>query len=62
MRPMISVAATTGLLEAIASEGANPDHVLRTLGLDRAVLSNAEGFIPCSTFARRFYLTICTNR
>jgi Arabinose-binding domain of AraC transcription regulator, N-term len=52
MRPMISVAATTGLLEAIASEGANPDHVLRTLGLDRAVLSNAEGFIPCSTFAR----------
>jgi AraC-like DNA-binding protein len=52
MRPMISVAATTGLLEAIGSAGANPDQVLRALDLDRAVLSNAEGFIPCSTFAR----------
>jgi AraC-like DNA-binding protein len=49
---MISVAATTGLLEAISSAGANPDQVLRALELDRAVLSNAEGFIPCSTFAR----------
>jgi AraC-like DNA-binding protein len=49
---MISVAATTGLLEAIGRAGADPDQVLRALGLDRAVLSNAEGFIPCSTFAR----------
>ena len=49
---MISVAATTGLLEAISSAGANPDQVLRALELDRAVLSNAEGFIPSSTFAR----------
>ena len=52
MRPMISVAATTGLLETIGSAGANPDQVLRALELDRAVLSNPEGFIPCSTFAR----------
>jgi Arabinose-binding domain of AraC transcription regulator, N-term len=52
MRPMISVAATTGLPEAIGSAGANPDQVLRALELDRAVLSNPEGFIPCSTFAR----------
>jgi AraC-like DNA-binding protein len=52
MKPMISVAATTGLLEAIGSAGANPDQVLRAVDLDRAVLSNAEGFIPCSTFAR----------
>jgi AraC-like DNA-binding protein len=52
MRPMISVAATTGLLEAIGNAGADPDQVLRTLELDRAVLSNAESFIPCSTFAR----------
>jgi AraC-like DNA-binding protein len=49
---MISVAATTGLIEAIGSAGADPDQVLRALELDRAVLSNAEGFIPCSTFAR----------
>jgi len=52
MRPVISVTATTGLLEAIGRAGANPDQVLRALDLDRAVLSNAEGFIPCSTFAR----------
>ncbi|HEY6363708.1 MAG TPA: AraC family transcriptional regulator [Candidatus Binatia bacterium] len=52
MKPMISVAATTGLLEAIGSAGADPDQVLRAVELDRAVLSNAEGFIPCSTFAR----------
>ena len=52
MRPMISVAATTGLLEAIGSAGADPDQVLRALELDRAVLSKTEGFIPCSTFAR----------
>lgn len=52
MRPMISVAATTGLLQAIASAGANPDRVLLAVDLDRAVLSNAEGFIPCSVFAR----------
>ena len=52
MRPMISVAATTGLCEAIGSAGANPDQVLRASGLDRAVLANPEGFIPCSTFAR----------
>jgi len=49
---MISVAATTGLLEAIGSAGADPDQVLRAVELDRAVLSNAEGFIPCSVFAR----------
>ncbi len=49
---MISVAATTGLIDAISTAGANPDQVLRSLELDRAVLSNPEGFIPCSLFAR----------
>jgi AraC-like DNA-binding protein len=52
MKPMISVAATTGLIEAIGSAGADPDQVLQALKLDRSVLSNAEGFISCSTFAR----------
>jgi AraC-like DNA-binding protein len=52
MKPMISVAATTGLLEAIGRAGANPDQVLRAVDLDRAALSNAEGFIPSSVFAR----------
>ena len=49
---MISVAATTGLLETITSTSADPDQVLSALGLNRAVLANPEGFIPCSTFAR----------
>jgi len=52
MKPMISAAATTGLLEAIGGAGADPDQVLRASGSDRAVLANPEGFIPCSTFAR----------
>jgi len=49
---MISVAATTGLLEIIKNAGADPDQVLCRVGLDRAALSNMEGFIPCSVFAR----------
>ena len=50
-RPMISIAATTGLLDAITAAGGNPDEILRGLGLNRSVFSNAEGFIPCSVFA-----------
>jgi AraC-like DNA-binding protein len=50
-RPMISIAATTGLLEAITAAGGNPDEILRGFGLDRSVFSKAEGFIPCSVFA-----------
>ena len=52
MRPMISVAATTGLLEAIGSAGANPDQILHAVELDRVALSDPEDFIPCSLFAR----------
>ena len=48
---MISIAATTGLLDAITAAGGNPDEILRGLGLNRSVFSNAEGFIPCSVFA-----------
>jgi AraC-like DNA-binding protein len=50
-RPMISVAATTGLLEAITAAGANPDQMLQLWGLDRSVFSKPEGFIPCAVFA-----------
>jgi Arabinose-binding domain of AraC transcription regulator, N-term len=49
---MISVAATTGLLEAITAAGGNPDYVLRAIGLDRSAFSNPEGFIASSSFAR----------
>ena len=47
---MTSVAATTGLLETIATAGGNPDQILHLLGLDRSVLSNPEGFISSSGF------------
>jgi AraC-like DNA-binding protein len=49
---MISIAATSGLLEAITAAGGNPDHVLRTIGLDRSAFSNPEGFVPSSSFAQ----------
>jgi len=52
IRPMISVAATSGLVEAIRAAGANPDQVLRMFQLDPSVLSNTEKFIPCPVFAR----------
>jgi AraC-like DNA-binding protein len=49
---MISVAAMTGLLDAMSDAGGNPESVLRTLELDPSVLADAEAFIPCSVFAR----------
>lgn len=50
-RPMISIAATTGLLEAIMAAGGNPEEILQGFGLDRSVFAKPEGFIPCSVFA-----------
>jgi AraC-like DNA-binding protein len=49
---MISVAAMTGLLDAIAAAGADPNQILRTLGLERSAFENSEGFIASSIFAR----------
>ncbi|HTN69838.1 MAG TPA: AraC family transcriptional regulator [Methylomirabilota bacterium] len=51
-KPMISVAAATGLLEAISAAGANADEILQGLGLSRSVFSQPEGFIPSSSFAQ----------
>ena len=51
-RPMISSSVTIGLLKAITDAGADPNKILKDLDLDRAVFSRAEGFIPCSSFAR----------
>jgi AraC-like DNA-binding protein len=51
-RPRISVAATTGLLEAISAAGANPDQILHMFGLERSAFTNSEGFIASSMFAR----------
>ena len=52
MRPMISVAAMTGLIEAITAAGKNPDQILRAFGLDRSVLRNPEGFVASSIFTQ----------
>ena len=41
-----------GLLEAIEGAGAEPDQILRLVGLDRAAMSRPDGFIACSDFAR----------
>ncbi len=49
---MISLAAATGLVDAITAAGGNPDRVLRTLGLDRLKFANSDGFITSFTFAR----------
>jgi AraC-like DNA-binding protein len=50
-RLQISVAATTGLIEAIESAGGNPEQILRACGLDRSTLSKPDAFIACSDFA-----------
>jgi len=50
--PMISVAAATGLPEAIARAGANPDAILEPLGVHRTTLSTPHGLIPAASFAR----------
>jgi AraC-like DNA-binding protein len=52
MRQMISVAAMTGLLEAITAAGKDPDQILRAVGLDRSVLGNPEGFVASSIFTQ----------
>jgi AraC-like DNA-binding protein len=49
---MISLAAATGLIEAIEAAGRNPDDILRPLGLDRRVFGSPHGFIPAADFAR----------
>lgn len=49
---MISLAAATGLIEAIESAGRDPTQILRPIGLDRRVFSNPHEYIPSADFAR----------
>ena len=49
---MISLAAATGLLDAITAAGGTPDRVLSKLGLERSIFANPDGFIASTTFAR----------
>jgi AraC-like DNA-binding protein len=51
-KPKISLTAATGLIEAIAAAGGDPDEVLGSVGLDRPALSNPSGFMACSDFTR----------
>jgi AraC-like DNA-binding protein len=52
LRPTISVAATTGLLQAIAASGGDPDRILQRVGSRRSDFSNPEGFIASSVFVQ----------
>ncbi|HEX5607308.1 MAG TPA: AraC family transcriptional regulator [Candidatus Binatia bacterium] len=49
---MISSSVTIGLIEALTDAGLAANKVLESLDLDPAVFSRADGFIPCSSFAR----------
>jgi AraC-like DNA-binding protein len=51
-RPTISLAAATGLVEAIDAAGGDPDGVLRMVGLERRDLAGPHGFIGSLDFAR----------
>ncbi len=50
--PMIAVSATNGLLDAIASAGAEPARLLTRLNLNGRVFSQEERYLPCTDFAR----------
>src|SRR4051794_18651007 len=51
-RPMIASGVTSGLLDAIDGSGGDSNGALEDLGLESAVFSRAEAFIPCASFAR----------
>jgi len=50
-RSRISLTATIGLIDAVSAAGGDPEAVLRAAGVDRSILANLHGFIPCATFA-----------
>jgi AraC-like DNA-binding protein len=50
--PLISLAAATGLGDAIEAARGDPGRILRSLGLERRVLDDPHGFIPSADFAR----------
>ena len=47
-----SVTVATGLFDAIATAGGDPDELLRALGLKRSTFSSPDRFIASATFAR----------
>jgi AraC-like DNA-binding protein len=61
-RPRISAAATIGLVDAIEREGGDADGILRAVRLTRAAISDTDGFIPSSDFARLLELAAQATR
>ena len=51
-RPMISLAAAIGLIDAIKAAGGDPDRILNSVGLSRSTFANAHGFVAASDFAQ----------
>ena len=51
-KPTISVAATTGLLDAFADRGTDGDAILRAVGLKDGVLQERDAFVPTAAFTR----------
>ena len=47
---MMSSAAATGLIAAIAARGGDPDRLLRSVGLDPAAVADRHAFIPSAAF------------
>lgn len=50
-KPVISLTAATGIVQAIEDGGGDADRVLRAFGLDRRQLASPQGFIPSEDFA-----------
>lgn len=48
--PMMSSAAATGLAEVIEAAGRDPDDILRSVGLDRTIVTDRHAFIPSAAF------------
>jgi len=50
-KPVISLTAATGIVQAIEDGGGDADRVLHPFGLDRRQLAKPQGFIPSEDFA-----------
>jgi AraC-like DNA-binding protein len=49
---MISLAAATGLIEALEAAGQDPAEILRSVGLDHRSFADPHGIVPTADFAR----------
>ena len=52
MKAMISIAATSGLIDAIVDAGANPDKIFETVGLRPAIFGDPDALIPSVSLIR----------